>query len=208
MAVTRAPSTRHSYSSGSSDARMRRRQRFIRRHRLPKQLRQSRERPERPERPWLFQRLAAFILLLVRGASSREGKKPNRFRSRLEFRCYLREFTCDEFRRTYRMPLSCFMRLLETIRDKITCRKPSQARGGGVIHPELKLSMTLRHLAGGSYLDVIRIHGVSQVSCATSQAALLITQSSLALVFCFFLCFFASVCLPSVLFFFAFPLVC
>jgi hypothetical protein len=35
------------------------------------------------------------------------------------------------------------------------------ARNSEPVSPELKLSMTLRWLAGGSYLDIYQMHGVS-----------------------------------------------
>jgi hypothetical protein len=39
--------------------------------------------------------------------------------------------------------------------------EPAMARSSEPVSPELKLSMTLRWLAGGSYLDIYQMHGVS-----------------------------------------------
>jgi len=59
------------------------------------------------------------------------------------------------------MPLHVFYDVLARIEPDISQTRPQMARGGGVVVPELMLSMTLRYLAGGSYLDIMRIHGVA-----------------------------------------------
>ena len=69
----------------------------------------------------------------------------------------------NEFRRTYRMDLACFNKILSTIRDDLECKAPESVRGAEIT-PEIKLSMTLRWLAGGSYLDIYQMHGVSYSS--------------------------------------------
>jgi hypothetical protein len=72
--------------------------------------------------------------------------------------------TPDEFTRTYRLSLSAFNFVLERIRPAITTKAPHKARRdiNGAIPPELLLLMTLRYLAGGSYLDIYQMHGVGK----------------------------------------------
>jgi hypothetical protein len=64
------------------------------------------------------------------------------------------------------MSKDSFGELCELLRPDIS----SSARGlngnaeSGLVAPELKLSMTLRYLAGGSYLDIVDMHGVHRSS--------------------------------------------
>ena len=72
--------------------------------------------------------------------------------------------TADEFKRTYRMPKATFDFVLERIRRRITSKAPKKARRDthGPVPAELLLSMALRFLAGGSYLDIYQMHGVGK----------------------------------------------
>jgi len=72
--------------------------------------------------------------------------------------------TADEFKRTYRMSVATFNFVLERIRKRITSKAPKKARRDthGPVPAELLLSMALRFLAGGSYLDIYQMHGVGK----------------------------------------------
>jgi len=73
-----------------------------------------------------------------------------------------------EFLRTYRMSLQTFNHVLEKIRHRLVGGNEERARmmaerssPDGYVSPELRLSMTLRYLAGGSYIDIYQMHGVA-----------------------------------------------
>jgi hypothetical protein len=71
------------------------------------------------------------------------------------------ELTDAEFRRTYRMDKSAFRHLLEVLAPSLSGDVPMAVRSSGsAVAPALQLSMTLRYLAGGSYLDITQMHGV------------------------------------------------
>jgi hypothetical protein len=61
---------------------------------------------------------------------------------------------------------ACFTLLVNKLRDAIA-GDPRWAQMGspnGLIAPEIKVSMALRWLAGGSYLDIYHFHGVSDAA--------------------------------------------
>ena len=64
--------------------------------------------------------------------------------------------TADECKRTYRMSTATFNFVLERFRKRITPKAPKKAHRDthGPVPVDLLLSMTLRYLAGGSYLDI------------------------------------------------------
>ena len=82
------------------------------------------------------------------------------------------ELTDFEFFRNYRMSKQQFRDLVAQLRDAKeggkhilsgvtkTSKARQKAASGATICPEIQLSMTLRYLAGGSYLDICRIHQV------------------------------------------------
>jgi hypothetical protein len=72
------------------------------------------------------------------------------------------------FQRYYRMPLGKFRTLAGSLRHrdgKMSSTWQEGAASSSAAHAplsaELRLSMTLRYLAGGSYMDIALIHGVS-----------------------------------------------
>jgi hypothetical protein len=67
------------------------------------------------------------------------------------------------WKRFYRMSKESFLELLDLAREGLERDEIQGLRGsyGGVVSPELRLSMTLRWLAGGSYVDIAIIHGVA-----------------------------------------------
>jgi hypothetical protein len=67
------------------------------------------------------------------------------------------------WKRFYRMSKESFLELLDLAREGLERDEIQGLRSsyGGVVSPELRLSMTLRWLAGGSYVDIAIIHGVA-----------------------------------------------
>jgi len=92
---------------------------------------------------------------------SRKQRIPNKERTRMNWSERVATLTDAEFMRTYRVDKVLFNELLEKIRQPLEIAEPAMARNSEPVSPELKLSMTLRWLAGGSYLDIYQMHGVS-----------------------------------------------
>jgi hypothetical protein len=85
-------------------------------------------------------------------------------RNRLDWDKYLREMRHNHFRSMFRMSHACFLSILATI-GKFMERDVSQSeKAGGCISPSMQLGMSLRYLAGGSYLDIHDRYGVSKSS--------------------------------------------
>jgi hypothetical protein len=87
-------------------------------------------------------------------------------RKRMVWKDRVDSLTDAEFKRTYRMTLDTFNAVLDQIRSKISRKDPKKSRRDlhGAVAAELQLSMTLRYLAGGSYLDIYQMHGVSRTT--------------------------------------------
>eukprot|EP00808_Paulinella_micropora_P023552 g82272.t1 len=70
-------------------------------------------------------------------------------------------FTHRGFKRRYRLSKQQFDDILSLLRPEleVACAK---THSYAVVPPELQLSMTLRFLAGGSYLDIVDLHGVAE----------------------------------------------
>ena len=77
-----------------------------------------------------------------------------------------RTITEFEFRRYYRMSQPTFMKLVALLKPTIQGNERYGKLGSpnGCLSPEIKVSMTLRWLAGGSYLDIYLFHGVSDAA--------------------------------------------
>jgi len=60
------------------------------------------------------------------------------------------------------MSKDCFNYLLEQIGGQLENPHPKMTRGSDPVTPPLMLSITLRILAGGSYLDVADLHGIHE----------------------------------------------
>ena len=127
-------------------------------------------------------------------------RKRGKQRERMVWEERLSDLTAWEFRRTYRLTEDTFNHVLEKIRHRLVgkegiekARQRAENAGYEYVEPELKLSMTLRFLAGnpapprncirtnrtgcsppqavpdslfagGSYLDIYQMHGVSYQS--------------------------------------------
>jgi hypothetical protein len=69
------------------------------------------------------------------------------------------------WKRFYRMSKESFLELLDLAREGLERDEIQGLRNsyGGVVSPELRLSMTLWWLAGGNYVDIAIIHGIPQM---------------------------------------------
>ena len=88
-------------------------------------------------------------------------RERNSERPRLDWAAHNERLTDREFCRLYRMCRASFVELVGRLRDRLS-RDDDMGRrsSSGAISVELQLSMTLRFLAGGSYLDIAYFHGV------------------------------------------------
>ena len=67
-----------------------------------------------------------------------------------------------EFRRTYRCTRASFDKLLQVLSEKIDLKfNHARKDAGGAIPLRVRLAMTLRFLAGASYLDLCMLYGVA-----------------------------------------------
>ena len=62
------------------------------------------------------------------------------------------------------MSKESFRLLADKLRVQLQIKPRAPKKTGGMISVELRLSLTLRMLAGGSYLDIIDVHGISESS--------------------------------------------
>lgn len=68
------------------------------------------------------------------------------------------------FRRMYRLSVADFDKVSEAIHCHLVvhCETMALRSSGSVVHPSTQLCMTLRYLAGGSYLDIVLLYGVDK----------------------------------------------
>lgn len=112
-----------------------------------------------------LERLKTELRHSIQHPGNKKGNFSERavLRRRLHWERWSKQISNFEFRRYYRMSRECFLKLVELLRDDLEGDE-KQGRCGspnGCMTPELKLSMTLRWMAGGSYLDIYFFHGVS-----------------------------------------------
>ena len=105
-----------------------------------------------------------LLTTILSGIMAPRVRKPNKHRTRMSWMSKLEALSSLEFRRSYRMSLVTFKKLLATLKPYLDSQQPQKARVSKPISAVLKLSMTIRYLAGGSYLDVYQHHGVSASS--------------------------------------------
>jgi hypothetical protein len=104
--------------------------------------------------------LTASVLLLIP-----DERQSAWFEQRLAWEQYsLRHHDRGTFARRLRMRLDSFQKLVVLIQDDLLVHEHCANMRGGVIIPELCLYCTLRYLAGGSYLDISDVAGISQAS--------------------------------------------
>ena len=132
--------------------------------------------------------ILAVVVLIITGVSLACGdarrlaarpfeRQADRMRTRLNFREFVGNMTEKEFSRYYRIPraraagnASSSPQSFEELVAAITppahelARQQARARHttGGYVGHELRVSMALRYLAGGSYLDIMYLHGVGR----------------------------------------------
>ena len=89
----------------------------------------------------------------------------NRHRERAAKVAEMDLFSDEEFKRQYRMSRASFNALLELLKPLITKNEEMARRSSGSgICPKARLALTLRWLAGGSYLDIAKAYGVDQAN--------------------------------------------
>jgi hypothetical protein len=92
--------------------------------------------------------------------SATEKKKRNKRvqYTRMNWNAYMNQYMNDpSFERTIRMSRPSFCKLVDLLRDKLVVDNNQAERRGGGILPEVCLYMTIRYLAGGSYLDITKL---------------------------------------------------
>ena len=90
-------------------------------------------------------------------------KQCRRFGERLDWNEHISGFSSDEFKCAYRLDLGTFKLLLDSIAPSLERdAKQAACSSSGSIAPAIRLSMTLRWLAGGSFHDIYRSHHVSK----------------------------------------------
>jgi hypothetical protein len=129
--------------------------------------------------------LALYSHIRARKAlRAKKARAPTRSRQRLVWADRLRELTEAGFTSRYRMSKQTFHKLVGLLKQTEEERAPVKNRNSNPISLELKLSMTLRALAGGSVYDVADLHkvGVSTFRRAFKYTVTLINEC-LAIVF-------------------------
>lgn len=85
----------------------------------------------------------------------------------------VRKFDWDNFclrdpehiKRTLRMPLASFNKLVDSLYDSLKKDEEQGNRRGGALPPHLRVFACIRWLAGGSYLDICNQLGISSALC-------------------------------------------
>ena len=107
------------------------------------------------------------VVLFVVGIMSvmQEPRNPSLYEQRIAFDSYSeRHEQRNTFKRRLRMSKSSFDKLLSFIKEDLMVNETKANMRGGSILPEVCLFCTLRWLAGGSYLDICDITGISRGS--------------------------------------------
>jgi hypothetical protein len=111
--------------------------------------------------------LLSMSLLVLQHAASRAERQAARHRARMDFASFVQGMPEAEFRRYYRISRNSFDTLAEDIRpvQRVLKKQRTSAHRvqGDFVEYELRLSMALRYAAGGSYLDVMYLHGARAI---------------------------------------------
>jgi hypothetical protein len=103
--------------------------------------------------------------LAVAIVTDTDDRNPSLVEQRLLWDTFIGKYGArPDFRRSIRMKLESFNRLLAIIHDDITVDELQASRKGTPILPELCLYCTIRYLAGASYLDIRFFTGISVAS--------------------------------------------
>jgi hypothetical protein len=109
--------------------------------------------------------LHACVVAVIVVLSLPEDRGDSLYDQRLIWENYAHKHTVrGTFRIRMRMERSSFDKLLGYIREDLLVSETHAFKRGGSISPELCLYCTLRYLAGGSYLDICDIAGISKPS--------------------------------------------
>ena len=110
--------------------------------------------------------MQVFLLLICLMASLIDVRAPPLPQQRLDWSDYVEKRNRDPeaFWRHLRMSYESFEKLLSYIRADLEVDHRMATLRGGPIMPEVCLFCTLRWLAGGTYLDIYDIAGISKTS--------------------------------------------
>eukprot|EP00808_Paulinella_micropora_P030837 g74989.t1 len=104
-----------------------------------------------------------LLLTSLAKLSQKHAFTPGSKRHRMDWETHVASLSDRRFKRRYslRVTKEQFVTLLSRLRPEleVACAK---AHCYASVAPELQLSMTLRFLAGGSYLDIADLHGVGE----------------------------------------------
>lgn len=95
---------------------------------------------------------------------AKKGRGAHRPRIRMNWAVFSSALNDIEFKKRYRMSKESFRLLADKLRVQLQIKPRAPKKTGGMISVELRLSLTLRMLAGGSYLDIIDVHSISESS--------------------------------------------
>ena len=93
------------------------------------------------------------------------GRKGNRKRTRMVWRARLVQIATESvFRTRYKISSQMFKDICDKVREDVESEDAFRAARsiGGLITAELQLSMALRYMAGGHYVDIADLHGVDK----------------------------------------------
>jgi hypothetical protein len=105
-----------------------------------------------------------LICNAVQRIQNEEKKKQQQgtLRTRLSFKDYYKLNKDDlYFTRSIRMEASSFQKLVRALKDALRSDEEMGALRGGSVSPSICLFCTIRYLAGGSYLDISSLTGIS-----------------------------------------------
>jgi DDE superfamily endonuclease len=104
-------------------------------------------------------------MALQLSCESIERRQPMLYNQRLQWEEFRRKYADRaDFQRHLRLPYISFVKLLNRIRGKLEGNTGMANLRGGPIIPELKLYITVRFCAGGSYSDIMMMTGISTSS--------------------------------------------
>lgn len=107
------------------------------------------------------QRLRA-IATIVAASHRAKHRRPRHKRTLMDWAVRDASLTTHEFISRYRVDRAGFQEILEKIAPHLPRMRPHIV---GQIRNELKLSCTLRWLAGGAYQDICDLHGIHKSTC-------------------------------------------
>jgi len=100
---------------------------------------------------------------LVVGKDIERSRKGSVRRLRQRFLTVTQHLSEEEFKTAFRMTRGTFFLLLSRLRPHLLRNEEmAQRSSGGVVQPEVRLAITLRMLAGGSYIDQMMCWGVGR----------------------------------------------